>query len=218
MSEHFPIMDIHFPPEREKALHDEMTRRAVPPWSTQEHDALGRPTTSGSFYFHRAVVTNSPSCTVCIHRDNPGHWIINAIVPDEGQNPSIPLETYKEILREFESMIAEPSVEAVSGMCAIQLSKYRLEDYFSPHAVKLLEAFCLSSNHGDLGSHPSDQWKWISFLLAAFDDDKNIHCDIFGNCLKTAQWWPENGIADLVHEYDFAMRLLRQSGRSVGLK
>ena len=149
-----------------------------------------------------------------ISRNKEGHWVVQAIVPDEGQISQIPLDMYKAILSEFELQIAEPAANAVEGMTAIELSQYRLEDYFSPNAVALLEAFCATSNQGDLGSHPSDQEKWIRFLLAAYDEGKNIHCDIFGNCLKTAQWWPEDGIRRLVHEYDFAMRLLQQSDRS----
>ena len=41
---------------------------------------------------------------------------------------------------------------------------------------------------------------------------------IFGNCLKSAKWWPEEGICRLVREYDFAMRLLKQSGRMSNTK
>jgi hypothetical protein len=120
---------------------------------------------------------------------------------------------YKAILREFDSTIAEPAAELVDGMTAIEISQYRLQDYFSPRAVGLLEAFCLSSNQADLGTHPGDQERWITFLLAAFADGNDVHCDVFGNCLKTAEWWPEAGISRLVHEYDFAMRLLEQLHR-----
>ena len=54
---------------------------------------------------------------------------------------------------------------------------------------------------------------WMNFLICAYDEGKNVHCDIFGKCLRASGWWPEDGIRDLVHEYDFALRLLRQSGR-----
>ena len=115
-------------------------------------------------------------------------------------------------------MIADPAAETVEGMTGIELSQYRLQDYVSPDTVGLLETFCATSNQGDLGSHLSDQEKWIRFLLAAFDDGNVVHCEIFGNCLKTAGWWPEEGIRRLVREYDFAMRLLEQSGRTRNVK
>ena len=214
MAEHYPAMNIHFPPAREAALHAEMQRLATGPWTPQPHDAFNRPPQDGSFYFHRAVVGDHPSCTLCIRREKDGHWIVQTIVPDEGQPHQIPLAAYKAILNEFDSQIAEPAAQLVEGMTGIELSHYRLEDYFSQNAVGLLETFCQTSNQGDLGSHPSDQEKWMRFLLAAYDDGDEVHCDVFGNCLKTAEWWPEEDIRRLVHEYDFAMRLLQQSGRT----
>jgi len=215
--EHFPAMHIHFPPARESELHEEMKRLATSPWTPQENDAFDRSPMEGSCYFHRDVVGDHSSCTLCIRRERDGHWVVQAIVPDDGQISQIPLDMYKAILGEFESLIAEPAAKVVEGMTAIEFSQYRLEDYFSPDAVALLETFCATSNQGDLGSHPSDQEKWIRFLLAAYADGKNIHCDIFGSCLKTAEWWPEDDIRRLVHEYDFAMRLLQQFGGSAGL-
>jgi hypothetical protein len=214
MAEHFPAMNIHFPPARESELYEGMKCRATLPWAPSENDALNRPPSDGYYYFHRDAVGDQPSCTLCIGREKEGHWVVQNIVPDEGQISKIPLDTYKAILREFESHIAEPAADAVEGMTAIELSQYRSEDYFSPDAVELLHRFCATSNQGDLGSHPSDQEKWIDFLLVAFHDGKEIHCDVFGNCLRTAKWWPNEGIGRLVHEYDFAMRLLKQSGRS----
>jgi len=213
--ERCPAMNIHFPPARENELHENMSRRATPPWSAKETDAFERAAKDGFFYFHREMVNDQPACTLCIERVRQGHWVVQNIVPDKGQISTIPIDMYKAILREFESTIAEPAAESVNGMTAIELSQYRLQDYFSPKAVGLLETFCLTSNQGDLGSHSSDQEKWIRFLLTAFDDGNDIHCDVFGNCLKTAEWWPEDGIPRLVHEYDFAMRLMRQSGRRV---
>jgi hypothetical protein len=213
MAEHLPLMNIYFPPACESELHQAMKRRATSPWAPQENDAFDRPAEDGWYYFHREVVADQPSCTLCIAREKEGHWVVQNVVPDEGQISHIPLDTWKAILSEFESQIAEPAADAVEGLTAIEVSEYRLEDYFSPDAVGLLETFCATSNQGDLGSHPSDQEKWIRFLLAAYDDGKRTHCDVFGNCLRTAGWWPEEGIPQLVREYDFAVRLLRQSGR-----
>ena len=211
--ERFPAMNIHFPPARGSELHEEMKHRATSPWSPQATDALGRQPETGCYYFHRDRAGDEPACTACIRCDKPGHWIVQNIVPDEGEATTIQIEQYKTILTHFESEIAEPAAEVVEGMTAIELSQDRLEDYFSPNAVDYLQRFCATSNQSDLGGHPSDQEKWIDFLICAYDTGKDIHCDVFGSCLKTAGWWPEEGIPILVQEYDFAFRLLQQSGR-----
>jgi hypothetical protein len=211
--EHFPQMDIRFPPAKETELHEEMKHLASSPWSSQTHDPHGRPANSGRFYFHRDNVGDEPSCTVCIWRKEPGYWIVLNIVPDEGQGHQIPIDQYKKILTNFELEIAEPATETIKGITSIGTSQYRLEDYFSRKAVKLLQHFCETSNQSDLGQHLSDQEKWMEFLLQVYDDNTDVHCDEFGRCLYAAGWWPEYGIPRLVSEYDFAMRLLRQSGR-----
>lgn len=211
--EHFPQMHIRFPPAKEVELHKEMKRLASAPWLSQPHNPFGKPADSDRFYFHRDNVGDEPSCTVCIWRNEPGHWIVTNLVPDKGQVNPIPIDQYKKILTNFESEIAEPAAETIKGITSIDTSQYRLEDYFSRDAVRLLRHFCETSNQSDLGHHPSDQEKWIEFLLRVYDDNTDVHCDVFGSCLHTAGWWPENGIRRLVSEYDFAMRLLRQSGR-----
>jgi len=211
--EHYPKMDIHFPQAREEELHEEMKRLAIAPWSPQQCNPHGKPADEDSFYFHRAIVGDEPSCTVCIRRNEPGYWIVTNIVPDEGQVHQIPIEQYKKILTNFESEIANPAAVAIEGITSIEISQYRLEDYFSRESVKLLQHFCETSNQIDWGQHPSDQKKWMEFLLRVYDDNIYVHCDVFGRCLHTAGWWPEDGIQRLVSEYDFAMRLLEQSGR-----
>jgi hypothetical protein len=117
------------------------------------------------------------------------------------------------MLKAFDIEIAGPAAESVEGLSAIGTTKYRLEDHFSPKAVKLLERFCKTSNMSDGGSHPSDQVKWMEFLLCVYDDGGDVHCDIFRYALTESGWWYEAGIPDLVHEFDFTMRLLKRSGR-----
>lgn len=216
--EHLPKLDIHFPPARESELHEEMKRRATAPWEEKPYDPSGKTPEGmpegGRFRFHRNVVGNEPSCTVFIFREKPGHWVVTAIIPDKGQVNPIPAEEFKKILSSFDAEIADPAAKAVGGMSSIETSTYRLEDHFSPKAVRLLHHFCESSNQCDWGRHPSDQVKWIAFLICVFDDDSNVHCDIFGYCLKTANWWREDGVEGLVHEYDLALRVLKQFGRS----
>ena len=96
-------------------------------------------------------------------------------------------------------------------MTSIGTSTHTLEDHFSPKAVKLLERFCLTSNAGDLGSDLSDQKKWMDFLLHVHRNHEEVQCDTFGHCLRAKKWWPEHGIDSLVHEYDFAVHLLKHA-------
>lgn len=209
----YPAMDVYFPHAREADLLGEMTRNAAAPWSAMVVDALGRVPEPGAFYFHRDVIDGAPSCTVCMRRNEPGKFVVVNIVPDEGQGGQISIEDYKSIITDFDSKVAEPAALVVGGMTAVEISVYRLEDYFSPRSVELLKQFCGAANHGDLGSHPSDQDRWMAFLVSAYDERNDVHCDVFGACLKNERIWPEHGVRQLVREFDFSMRLLKHVGR-----
>lgn len=189
-----------------------MWSNAVPPWTKQNRDAFGRVPKPGSFYFHRDKAGIEPPCTLCLTHEAPGHLVVRAIVPDAGTVSSIPHDQYLLILREFDEKIASPSVEKFDGMASIGTSTHTLEDYFSSKAITLLERFCTTS-YGS-GSDLGDQEKWIAFLLEVFRNGQYVHCDTFGACLEAKGWWQDDGIRDLVHEYDFAMRLLSQAKTS----
>ena len=204
-------MDIRFSESKEAELLDAMRSRTTAPWSCQTHDAFGRSPEEDSYYFHRDQTTNDPPCTLCIRREAPGHLLVQAIVPDANTVSRIPIDQYVRILQEFDTLVAEPAAESLGGITSIGTSEHRLEDYFSSDAIRLLERFCKTSNAADRGSHLSDQKKWIAFLLHVHRKVKDVHCDTFGACLSAKGWWPEDSISDLVHEYDFAMRLLRQA-------
>ena len=206
-----PKMDIRFPSKRELELLEAMKSKVkeLDLWQWQPHDPHGRPPESGKFYFHRGESNGEPPCTLCIRRQELGHFIVQSVVPDANTVNKIPIDQYVHILTEFDNLIAVPVAEALSGMTAIGTSKHTLNDYFSNEAVLLLEHFCTTSN-GD-GSHPADQDKWFAFLLYVYRNKEDVHCDIFGACLCETRWWPNDGISKLVNEYDFALQLLRKS-------
>jgi hypothetical protein len=130
-------------------------------------------------------------------------------VPDANTVPRIPVDQFVQILTEFDTLIAGPATEALSGMTAIGTSKHTLNDYFSQEAIRLLNHFCTTSN--GYGSHPADQDKWFAFLLYVQHNKEDVHCDIFGACLRETGWWHDDGISKLVNEYDFALQLLHKS-------
>ena len=195
------------PEDREPDLIDAMRKLALGRWRWQETNPFGRNRDEDHFYFHRDATGQLPPCTVCVHRTSKGHLIVVTITPDEGAVTKIPLHQYVEILNDFDSIVAEPAAVSVEGWTA-GTSKQHLEDHFSPKSVELLERFCRVSN--GLGTHPSDQRRWRAFLIQLHREGADVHCDVFGKLLKAKDWWPEDHIPDLVHEYDFAMELLRQ--------
>src|SRR5438128_1274233 len=77
-----PLMTIHFPANKEAELLGSMTGRATPPWSRQPHNPFGKLPTDGQSFFHRDGVGTDLPCTLCIHRESPGRFVVGSIVPD----------------------------------------------------------------------------------------------------------------------------------------
>lgn len=206
----YPDMNIRFPAGKEKELVAAMRALCGALWQWQDKDTHGKPVESGSLYFHRDATTGHVPCTLCICRRDANLFVVVNIVPDK-MGDHISKSQYVELLREFDERIACPATEGVGGMTSIDAETETLADHFSSEELRLLKLFCSSSNASDLGSHPSDQEKWMAFLIAVHRNGKNVHCDTFRACLRSERCWPEHGIDRLVSEYDFAMQLLRQN-------
>ena len=209
----YPLMNIRFPETSEADLIEAMKNRATPPWRWQQLEPHGNRVEEYS-YFHRDAVGSDPACTLCLYREGPGNFAVVNIVPDAHTVDRISIDQYVGILREFDRLIAEPAADGLGGITSIETDKRSLEDYFSAEAIRLLERFCSTSNASDLGSHPSDQEKWMAFLVHVYRTNTDVDCDTFGACLQAKEWWPEEDVPRLVGEYDFALRLLRQPDRT----
>jgi hypothetical protein len=207
----YPDMDIHFPENRESELLQEMRSRESALWASQEHNTVDRPVEDGEYFFHRDSDGIIVACALCIIRTAPGHLRVTNIVPDK-MGDHISVDQYAQMLHEFDSQIAAPSAEAVEGMTVVETSRQNLSDYFSQRSIELLKAFCLGSNAGDLGNHPSDQRKWRAFLLHVFyNEEERVSGDVFGRLLSSENWWPDSNIRRLANQYNFAMALLEQN-------
>jgi hypothetical protein len=207
----YPTMDIRFPENREAELIAVMRSRAASPWRWQDPAALPDPLGwEGYQFFHRDEVLPDPPCLLCLYKKAAGTLVVINVVPDPNAVLRLSVEQYVRILGEFDTLIAEPAAEVVGGMTAIETHNRTLEDYFSVEAIRLLERFCLTSNAKSLGSHPSDQEKWLNFLICVHRTNADVSGDVFGSCLEAKHWWPEHDIPRLVDEYDFAIQLLHQ--------
>jgi hypothetical protein len=206
-------MTIHFPESKEGDLIAALKGQATPPWRWEEKNALpDHLGDEGYVLFCREPVGTEPPYQVWLYHQTPGELVLTnifALGPMEG----ITRAQYTRVLEEFEKLIAEPAAACVGGLAAIDTQTRRPEDYFSPRAVQYLQLFCTTSNVSTLGSHPSDQRKWVMFLLQTYRDQvanqADVDCDTLGECLRAKGWWPEEDIPRLVQEYDLAMVLLR---------
>jgi hypothetical protein len=214
----YPSITIHFPESKEVDLIDAMKTRATSPWRWEEDNGLpGDPGDERYVLFCRDAVGTEPPYQVWMYHNTPGELVLVNIFA-VGKQGSTPRDQNTAVLEEFEKLIAEPAAARVGGLASIEAQTRRPLDYFSPRAVQHLECFCTTSNVSTLGSHPSDQRKWVAFLLQTYRDQvankAGVDCDTLGECLRAKGWWPEVDIPRLVQEYDLGMVLLRAYERT----
>jgi hypothetical protein len=206
----YPDMNIRFPETREADLVEGMKSRAQGPWRWRDV-----PRKKDYLFFDRDAAGPDPVCTLAIDRREPGNWIVVNITPQSKvEHGRLSVEQYVGLLQDFDRQIAEPAAEELGGLTSIDAHERRLADYFSPRSLELLQRFCETSNVSTLGSHPSDQWKWMSFLLNVHRSGELVYPHLFGALLKAERWWPAKGIRRLVNEYELAMELLRLEDRT----
>jgi hypothetical protein len=205
-------MNIRFPEGRDQELVTAMKTAARPPWRWHPMDREPE-----YIVFHRDKVGPDPPCTLWIHRSAPGNFVVVNIIPDPDTALYLEVDQHVRVLRDFDSSIAEAAAEAVGGMTSIDTDRRGLEDYFSAEAIGLLEGFCTGSNAASLGSHPSDQIRWMRFVLHVHRKSAEpVDSDTFGHCLRDKGWWPEEGIEKLMEEYEFGLGLLQLADAQAG--
>jgi hypothetical protein len=214
----YPTLTIYFPESKDSELVAAMKAQAVLPWRWTDEFADGLGDARDCYIqFHRVPLETIPPCLLSISQ-SPGKFVVEHIAslaePGIGP-PKLSIDQYVRILRDFDALVAVPAAESVKGTTAMDTDRRTLEDYFSKAAIRLLQRFCETSNVSTLGSHPSDQQKWLGFLLRVHHEKaERVPCDTFGACLEAKEWWPDKDIPRLVHEYDFALELLALSDRT----
>jgi hypothetical protein len=207
----YPTMNIRFPEDKQSELVAAMKARARAPWCYEQRDEYRPLVNEGYVPFHRDGVDSDPGCGLFLFPKAPGDLEVVCVVAEKG---NLSPDQYVAILREFDATIAEPAAGALGGMTSIDIATPRLVDYFSRESICLLKRFCTTSNVSTGSAHPSDQEKWIAFLLDAHRSDARVGCEIFGQCLEAEGLWPCDRIEELMLEYDFGLHLLREYDRT----
>src|SRR5262249_27311115 len=116
-----------------------------------------------AFCFRCDDAPGRPAAALWLQARGPAEWHVSSIVP-LGRS-SLSDEEYNHILGEFESRFLEPESRGSTVHPEILLARLRPEDYLSPEAARLLQAFSAAANRTAL--QPSDRQHWQEFLLQA---------------------------------------------------
>lgn len=157
--------------------------------------------------FERASKGGLPAAGLVLWPADDGYEVTNIVPIKSG---SLSYSTYNAILQDFAKKIAEPAAQSTGFTLYVSASHKSLEDWLTPSAAKYLHRFSALANKSTGAAHPMDKKRWLTFLIAAHQDNRAFDAGLLARWLIEAEHWPEDTAHELAIEYEFALELLEQ--------
>jgi len=136
-----------------------------------------------------------------------GNFYVPNVVPREIGHLSY--QDYNAILEEFYYLFVQPAAKESGAELVLSSNEKSLEDWLSKDAILALKRFSKGANKSTGSAHPSDNERWISFLISAHSEKSPLTPTDLGRWLVEDEAWPEDVVNDLLVEYEFSRELLR---------
>ncbi len=143
---------------------------------------------------------------------SPGVLYVPNIIPTDGDRLS--RGEYNRIIEEFCDRFVRPLAENSGVTVDMTGAQADLETWLSPTAAEKLRRFSAMANKSTGSSHPSDQERWLDFIVTTFREGGKLDESLLRRWLLESERWPEEIASDLTSEYQFGLDLLRYAHRS----
>ncbi|GCD56588.1 hypothetical protein [Acetobacter pasteurianus] len=154
------------------------------------------------FIFDKTDKIGCKPCTVFLFpRDNELR-IGNITIHEDTRNR---IKDYNECVNNFRDFI---STYIKSDAIRVTSSAFDLLDYLSEESKKRLELFSHEANKSTGSAHPSDNERWLAFIIQSHLDGKIIPTDSLKRWLIEEEGWQPEIVSDLVIEYEQGLSLL----------
>ena len=205
----FQDLTLLYPCKLHAEICEALRQRTKAPWRRSEDEELSLRDQafedSEFMVFIRESGDNLKASKVGLHGE-PGTYKISNVVPMEyGQ---LEVSEYNDILNDFVDQIVRPISKDIGPHLHIDISKrkHSMKELTSPNAAKALRIF-LSMSYGT--SHPNDEKRWIKFLIEAHTARRKLDANLLRRWFVEVER-PPKSVDDLVHEYEFALDLLKE--------
>ena len=214
----FQDLSLTYPDKRRAAIREALRQRTKAPWRRAEDEEKRlRDHAFGDrefIVFKRESGANLIASSVALHEE-PGRYKVTNIVPLEvGQ---LEVSEYNELLNDFVDRIVLPISKDNEFGLRVEISarKQSVEDWTSQEAAEALHNFSNMANMSTGRNHPSDEKRWLKFLIAAHRARGKLDGNLLGRWLKEVDKWPPESARNLVSDYESALDLLEEYDRSL---
>ncbi len=187
-----------------------ITERLADPWRrATEHDEseVNRGMVDWRVFERLADKERPGALLFLVPNRTENNLYVSNIVPTKGN--WLGVENYNEILVEFTNRFARPVADERAIRCELTSDWVDFAGDLGQTAFEALVGAAIFPN----GTHPSDRERWIRFVLTARQEALDVDLTLLARWLEAEGFTPRHA-ADLVAEYDFALKLLDLYDRS----
>lgn len=180
---------------------------AQPPWQHTSARERQIDLPYDMIVFERRESDGLTSCELVLMEERNGYKVVNVVPSKVGR---LTISEYNDALNDFLCRVAEPASKEAGFYVGVSERKQGITDWTSKEAARALRTFSLVANMSTGSSHPSDQKRWFSFIIAAHKEEGSLDGYLLGRWLEEVENWPASSARELVIEYEFAIDLLRE--------
>lgn len=190
-------------------LRDKIISKANEDWihdSEKESEiSHGFPSSEDVIVFNRKAFHDIDGSMLILWQFNNRYSVTNIVPCNVGE---LGIDKYNSIITDFVEKIISPLCD--SGFLTFELTKSEkdIRDLLSEPTARLLESFSRLANKSTGASHPSDQERWIKFLLKSHELNETASATDLMQWLVEIERWPEEQASKLVINYEFSRDLL----------
>jgi hypothetical protein len=136
----------------------------------------------------------------------PGVLYVPNIIP--AKKSSLSRAEYNAVLSFFFESVVKPAVEATGDRAEFSAPTASLEQMIDEPVAEKLRYFSGTASRRTAAAHPTDQQKWLEFLIESHRRHSRLGTDFLRRWLADDEKWPPETANELVGEYEFARSLL----------
>lgn len=155
----------------------------------------------------RVDASGVPGVSLWMFSEVDGSYKVSNIVPLK--SGKLGISGYNAALHHFFQSVVQPACESTPLTAEVTGASMSIDDWAGKTSAKALKSFSALANKSTGRSHPSDEKRWLLFLLEAHRAESMLGSDQLARWLIEAESWPLEIAYELASEYDLSRTLLK---------
>ena len=158
-------------------------------------------------FFERSDLPKMTGASLWMFEESDGYKVSNIVPADFGQ---LDIAQYNAVLNDFIDEVVKPAATRSGVEYRVTSAAASISDWMDGETAAALQRFSDGANKSTGRGHPSDERRWIAFLISAHKkgaalDDSQLH-----RWLVEAEGWSHDTAMELISDYNIARALLQQ--------